>query len=239
MSILVTWKKDGMTMGQHLDSLELYQPATYAGRLDPLAEGVVPVLTGKHRHHKENFLGLDKTYDVTCLFGIESDTHDALGLLSYYTTPSPQPEALQAALSSFMPEYKQSPPMFSSIPIKGQPSFVWAKTDNPITPPQRTVTITSIDTIRLFSFSKQHIIDQAVKRVERVHGDFRQNEIITSWKNLENMPTQIIPACTLRVTCGSGTYIRSLARDLGAKLNTSAIVWRLVRTRVGHLALPN
>lgn len=41
----------------------------------------------------------------------------------------------------------------------------------------------------------------------------------------------------LRVVCGKGTYLRSLAVDLGAALGCGAAVERLVRTRVGPFAL--
>jgi tRNA pseudouridine55 synthase len=38
----------------------------------------------------------------------------------------------------------------------------------------------------------------------------------------------------IKVLCEKGTYIRSLARDIGHKLNTEAYVENLIRTRVGH-----
>lgn len=38
---------------------------------------------------------------------------------------------------------------------------------------------------------------------------------------------------TLRIVCGRGTYVRTLAADLGAALGCGAAVERLVRTRVG------
>ena len=41
----------------------------------------------------------------------------------------------------------------------------------------------------------------------------------------------------VRVVCGKGTYLRSLADDLGAALGCGATVARLVRTRVGPFAL--
>ena len=41
------------------------------------------------------------------------------------------------------------------------------------------------------------------------------------------------PVVKIRVVCGSGVYIRSLARDLGSKLRTGAYLTGLVRTRVG------
>ena len=37
----------------------------------------------------------------------------------------------------------------------------------------------------------------------------------------------------MEVDCGKGTYIRSIARDLGAKLGCGGLVQTLRRTRVG------
>lgn len=47
-----------------------------------------------------------------------------------------------------------------------------------------------------------------------------------------------LPDVDFRVVCSKGTYIRSLARDLGAALGCGAHLTRLVRTRIGehHLA---
>ena len=44
-----------------------------------------------------------------------------------------------------------------------------------------------------------------------------------AWPNLE-----------IKVTCGPGTYIRSLARDIGKELNTGGYLTELERTRVGQ-----
>jgi len=41
------------------------------------------------------------------------------------------------------------------------------------------------------------------------------------------------PFVSIRVICGKGTYIRSLARDIGTALNTGAYMSALTRTRVG------
>ena len=39
---------------------------------------------------------------------------------------------------------------------------------------------------------------------------------------------------TIRVVCSKGTYIRALARDIGARLNSGAHLTALRRTRVGE-----
>jgi tRNA pseudouridine55 synthase len=45
------------------------------------------------------------------------------------------------------------------------------------------------------------------------------------------------PQLELRVRCGSGTYIRSLGRDLAAALGTGAVMSELTRTRIGTFAI--
>ncbi len=45
------------------------------------------------------------------------------------------------------------------------------------------------------------------------------------------------PLLTLRITCGSGTYVRSLGSDIAIGLGSNAIMSRLVRTRVGPFEL--
>ena len=42
---------------------------------------------------------------------------------------------------------------------------------------------------------------------------------------------------SIRVACGKGTYIRSLARDIGQALGSGAYLTALCRTRVGDVRL--
>ncbi|GBU06768.1 tRNA pseudouridine synthase B [Bacteroidales bacterium] len=45
------------------------------------------------------------------------------------------------------------------------------------------------------------------------------------------------PKITIRVVCSKGTYIRSLARDIGLALNSGAYLSSLIRTRIGDVCL--
>lgn len=45
------------------------------------------------------------------------------------------------------------------------------------------------------------------------------------------------PNFKLKIECGSGTYIRSLGRDLGKRLNSGAVMTSLVRTAVGQFRI--
>ncbi len=52
---------------------------TYAGRLDPLAEGVLLILVGDEVNNKNEYLKLPKEYEVDILFGFGTDTYDLMG----------------------------------------------------------------------------------------------------------------------------------------------------------------
>jgi tRNA pseudouridine55 synthase len=47
------------------------------------------------------------------------------------------------------------------------------------------------------------------------------------------------PDFQLEIRCGSGTYVRSLGRDIGRRLSSGAIMTKLVRTAIGGFLLPD
>ncbi len=49
----------------------------------------------------------------------------------------------------------------------------------------------------------------------------------------------LLPTIILRIVCSKGTYIRSLARDIGAELNCGAYLTGLKRTRIGQFKVEN
>lgn len=70
------------------------------------------------------------------------------------------------------------------------------------------------------------------KHVERAPRPVRIHEIA-----LESFATGELARATVRVRCSSGTYIRTLAADVGRRLGTGGAMERLCRTRVGGLSL--
>ena len=66
------WKPVGLTPLEAIETLKEKEASlkeakmTYAGRLDPLASGVLILLAGEDRFNKEDYLKLPKTYEVGC-----------------------------------------------------------------------------------------------------------------------------------------------------------------------------
>lgn len=48
-----------------------------------------------------------------------------------------------------------------------------------------------------------------------------------------------LPELDFRIVCSKGTYIRSIARDLGLALNSGAHLTKLCRTKIGEFSLEN
>ena len=55
---------------------------TYAGRFDPMAEGLLLVISHEELQNKDQYLDLKKTYEFEMLWGFETDTLDILGKIS-------------------------------------------------------------------------------------------------------------------------------------------------------------
>jgi tRNA pseudouridine55 synthase len=80
------------------------------------------------------------------------------------------------------------------------------------------------------------------------HGGRRLHELAREGITVEREPRQIIvhaitleafalPELTIRVRCGKGTYVRTLATDIGAALGCGGALASLIRTRVGPYML--
>ncbi len=68
-----------------------------------------------------------------------------------------------------------------------------------------------------------------------MRGDFRQKEILELWNEvLTEHADKHFSILKIKVSCSSGTYMRSLAHELGEKLGIGASALRIKRTRVGE-----
>lgn len=236
--ILPVYKPPGWTPLEALDALRArvealaQEPMVYAGRLDPMAEGVLLVLTGADRDDLAAHLGHDKAYVATLLFGLASDTHDALGRLA---PPSPPPslEAATAAVAGLGGEHLLPLPAWSAYRVSGRPLHAWAAEGRlgEVEVPVRTMRVTAVTVDHAAPTTPGALLPELRGRIGRVRGAFRQAEALADWEALpDDTPLVAVGA---RLTVTSGTYVRSLAHAVGAALGGGALLLALRRTRVG------
>ncbi len=244
------YKPAGSTPLQALSGLKEQRPElravplTYAGRLDPMAEGLLLILAGDAVHEKDTYLGLDKEYRVTALLGVQTDSFDLLGVPSairpHPTSPILGEEQMPKILQSYVGETLLPLPIYSSPPYKGKPLHAWAqaKSIQAEDAPERLTTIHAITEVAVSELSAMDILNYITRTIPEVDGNFRQDEIINTWHELlAHEPHKRMPTLSFTVRCSSGTYIRSLVNEIGKKLGTGACVYTLVRTKVGNYVL--
>lgn len=148
----VVYKKMGETPLQTIerfrDENEEYADVklSYAGRLDPMAEGALLIVIGEENKQKDKYLGLDKEYVFDILFGFNTDTYDILGKVTESKIKDVSEEDISSVLETFKGERVQEYPPFSSKTVEGKPLFQWAREGklNEIEIPINKVTISEI-----------------------------------------------------------------------------------------------
>jgi tRNA pseudouridine(55) synthase len=215
-------------------------PMSYAGRLDPLAEGVLIVLAGEDRFKRDEFNALEKVYEFEVLWGFASDTHDALGIVRFVSESSVIASRLEAALQNFRGKIELAYPKFSSKTIDGVPLFRLArdgKLEN-VKMPTKHVEISYLGQLGTEMFCGTELLKLAEEKIASVKGDFRQEEARASWKRaIEDRAEEFFPITGFRSKVSSGTYIRSLAEQLGRELECGGLTWSIKRTAVGNFGI--
>jgi tRNA pseudouridine55 synthase len=169
----------------------------HLGTLDPMATGVLPLVTGNLTRLAQFYTASEKSYEGTIRFGFATDTYDADG---DPTTPPQQvslrAEEVEAVAALFRGLIEQTPPPFSAKKIKGVPAYKLARQ-------QKEVKLQPVQ-IEVKEFEILAV------EVERAH---------------------------FRARVASGTYMRSVAHDMGRELACGAHLESLRRTAVAEFTL--
>ena len=245
--VIVLNKKEGETP---LEALELFRsknkeykelPMTYAGRLDPMARGLLLVLAGDETKNKEKYLGLDKEYEFEVLFGFATDTYDILGkILSKDNTniiAKDLEKKIKDNLLKFKGKFVQKYPIYSSKTVKGKPLFAYGRSGEEVEIPEREVEVKNLKFITLTKVKASKLVADIEKRISKVKGDFRQKEILDLWnKSLSTNKEEIFYIASFKTKCTSGTYVRGIANSLGEEMGAPALAYSIKRTKIGKFA---
>ncbi len=184
----------------------------HLGTLDPLATGVLPLVTGSLTRLAQFYTASEKTYEGVIRFGFATDTYDADGEpveTHVGTAAQACPErslrdcsvaiatfnlsTLQTLAAEFRGQIQQTPPPFSAKKIQGVPAYKLARKEKevvlqPVQVEVKEFTITAVEN-------------------ERAH---------------------------FRARVSSGTYMRSIAHEMGQRLGCGAHLASLRRTSVAE-----
>lgn len=119
--------------------------AGHTGTLDPMAQGVLPVLLGRAVKASEFLLTGDKHYSAVLLLGTETDTEDVTGRVLATNTQIPGADAVRAVAATFVGERLQVPPMYSAIRVGGRRLMELAREGKTVEREARPITVFSLD----------------------------------------------------------------------------------------------
>jgi tRNA pseudouridine55 synthase len=215
-------------------------PLSYAGRLDPMAEGVLVVLAGEANKRRTEYLNLDKEYTFDVLFGFSTDTYDVLGVMADAVTRTSHKQVKAPLLSEYLAQlpgvHSQKYPPFSSKPLEGVPLFVKARKGEltHFQLPEHQIEIFSTALVGMKRITDTELLAEVERVIKLVRGDFRQERILHLWRDtLRVLYGTSFDVATISIHCSSGTYVRSIAQELGERLGIPALAMRILRTRAG------
>ncbi len=177
----------------------------HTGTLDPLATGLLILLVGKqYTKRQSEFLKMDKEYVCQAQLGLETDTYDLDGMVVNRASWSAVAKISQNDLSQILPN-------FQGKIHQTAPAFSAVK----------------IKGKKLYDLARQAKIDTRTLPVREI--TINRLELLDFFAD-EKMKKIFF---TLRVSCSSGTYIRSLIHDVGQVLGVGACIVSLRRMSIG------
>jgi tRNA pseudouridine55 synthase len=201
----------------------------HTGTLDPLATGVL-VLCVDDSTKVVQFMEADsKDYLAWISLGAGTPTLDAEGPVEEVTeVPTLDVAHVQELLNTFTGPQAQVPPQYSAIQVGGQRAYAVARAGGTLDLPARNVVIHSLDLLGVYPS-----VDAAPRTFDP------EDWTPADTGHTFTLPPALgeYPTLLVRASVGSGTYLRSLARDVGAALGVPAHLGGLVRTRVGRYDL--
>jgi tRNA pseudouridine55 synthase len=183
----------------------------HGGTLDPMATGVLVIGVGRATRLLTYVIGADKRYRATIRLGESTITDDAEGEVVARTSASAVADAdIRAGLAAQTGTVSQVPSAVSAIKINGQRAYAKVRAGESVELAARTVTISAIDVLDI---QRSRLVDGS---------DVDGSDVVD---------------VDVDVACSTGTYVRAIARDLGASLGVGGHLTTLRRTAVGAFTL--
>lgn len=130
----------------------------HTGTLDPMAEGVLPILIGKGTLLSKYLINHDKKYIVKLQLGIKTDTADSEGKIieeRQVDTELLTEKNIIKVLKSFIGKQEQIPPIYSAIKVNGKKLYEYARKGQEVELQPRQIEIYDMKLIKYSVEDKQ------------------------------------------------------------------------------------
>lgn len=152
--IIVVNKEEGLTSRDVVNSLcSIFstKKVGHTGTLDPMAKGVLIICFGRYTKLVDYITSASKEYTACVKLGVLTDTLDVTGKILETKDYAVDENKIKCVLKSFEKTYMQEPPMYSAIKINGKKLYEYARNNEAVSVPKRSVTIYENKLIDIFS----------------------------------------------------------------------------------------
>lgn len=237
--MILLYKPFGLTPLQAIERLRIKHPKlsdkklSYAGRLDPMAEGLLLILVDEENKKRRELEHVDKEYEFEALIGISTDSYDLLGIPRIGDTKKVDIDKVYEFINLNLGEIVQQYPPYSSIKVEGKPLYWWARMGKKVKAPKKTIKVSRLELVQDSFVASKSLENIVYSKINMIDGDFRQEEILDKWKDLLLNSQENFQVLKFDFACSSGGYVRSLVHELGRFLGSGAVVFSIKRTRIG------
>ncbi|MEM6430676.1 MAG: tRNA pseudouridine(55) synthase TruB [Deinococcota bacterium] len=208
----------------------------HAGTLDPLATGVLVVLSDAATKLSPFLTASRKAYLAWVSFGPATATLDAEPPIIHQADASNlQVDEVRAKLDRFLSLTQQQPPAFSAIKQGGQKSYDAARRGDDLNLPPRDVKYYAVELLAWATSREQLPCTFSQDR----QGNWHVADDTSAQLQVETLPDSLgtFPTALVYVSVQAGTYIRAFARDLGEAVGMPAHLSGLVRVQAGRAGI--
>jgi tRNA U55 pseudouridine synthase TruB len=199
-------------------NLNKNEKVAFAGRLDPIAYGMVRLLSGEDRKSMDLMCSHDKIYSFDVIEGFNTDTYDILGLVTKICEFKENIFDMEKVIEQEYPIYSSK-----TVDINGRMVRLWDAAKNNmlenIKIPTKDVKIYYVKKLGVNIVSLKELYIMIENIVNKVEGDFRQKEILDKWKEVliygKNNNSDEVKINHYITKISSGGYVRSIAHNMG------------------------
>ena len=136
------------------------QKVGHTGTLDPLAEGVLPILVGKATRCSKYLINHNKKYIVKLKLGVKTDTLDEEGKIiekKNVDSKIMDKTNIENTFELFIGKQTQIPPIYSAIKVNGKKLYEYARKGQKVEIPKREIEIYEMTLLNIDK--KENIIE--------------------------------------------------------------------------------
>lgn len=216
---------------------------TFAGRLDPMACGILPIIKGNNEEVRQSFQNKYKIYQFSMIIGIQTDTYDILGKIVKTGSLEQSIDKITEKLQEIAKSTTQEYPPYSSKTVYSEHhkkmTALWQLATEgrlPDSLPKHEIDIEYIKVLNHQLVTGQELYNMIMTRLNslQLHHDLRQNEIKEQWLDVLTSKlndSQIYTIINCEAQVSTGTYIRSIANAI------NSVAFDIYRIDMGNISI--